>query len=301
MKHLRLWVACAALFYCSAAPAQNSGTVTSHAFAVGKGPSKQGFTAVLCGLAQVAIGQTSADPICQSLSGDVTINASGVTAIGANKVTLGMHAALAADSVIGNFTGSGATPTALAFPNCTGALIYSTSTHVLGCNVAGGTGTVTSAQIIGASLAVNSGTCTITTTGACTITVTPAARTDQQTPTSNALAVTPLHQQDHDSAVKAWCLFSGTATGTNACTASYNVSGIARTATGAYTATFSPTPFASSTSYGCHAMSSDNATNGFIEGNTAVLSASTFGMFSINTAGSAFDAPTIFLACFGRQ
>lgn len=144
MKHLRFGAAIAVLFYCSAALAQNSGTVTSHAFAVGKGAGQQGFTSILCASAQIAVGQSAADPICRSLTGDVTISSAGVTAIGANKVTLGMHATLAADSVIGNFTGSVATPTALAFPNCTGALIYNTSTHVLGCNVSGGTGTVTS-------------------------------------------------------------------------------------------------------------------------------------------------------------
>jgi hypothetical protein len=144
MKYLRLWVALAALFSCPVVLAQSQGTVTSHAFAVGKGAGQQGFTSLLCASAQIALGQSAADPICQTLSGDVTINSSGVTAIGANKVTLGMQATLAADSVIGNFTGSSATPTARAFPNCTGALIYSTSTHVLGCNVSGGTGTVTS-------------------------------------------------------------------------------------------------------------------------------------------------------------
>src|ERR1041384_1666174 len=50
-----------------------------------------------------------------TLSGD--ISGSGATSItttiGANKVTLGMHATLAANSVIGNSTGSSATPTAV--------------------------------------------------------------------------------------------------------------------------------------------------------------------------------------------
>jgi hypothetical protein len=38
-----------------------------------------------------------------------------------------------------------------------------------------------------------------------TITVTAATKADQQTATSAALAVTPLHQQDHPSAAKVWC------------------------------------------------------------------------------------------------
>lgn len=103
-----------------------------------------------------------------------------------------------------------------------------------------GTGTVTSVTCFGTA---------ITSTGTC---VTAAAKTDQQTPTSNALAVTPLHQQDHPSAVKAYVNFTGTGTnGAQTINGSYNVSGVSRTATGTYTVTFSPTPFANTT-YSCH-------------------------------------------------
>lgn len=139
-----LRVASAAFFVvCAPAHAQQPGTVTSHAFAVGKGSSTQGFTSILCTSAQIALGQSGADPICRTLSGDVTINSSGVMAIGANKVTLGMQATLAADSFIGNPTASTATPSTYTFPNCAGALIYSTTTHIIGCNNTAGTGTVT--------------------------------------------------------------------------------------------------------------------------------------------------------------
>lgn len=49
-----------------------------------------------------------------AISGDITISSgSNVSAIGANKVTLGMLATLAANSVIANPTGSAATPTAV--------------------------------------------------------------------------------------------------------------------------------------------------------------------------------------------
>lgn len=47
------------------------------------------------------------------LSGDVTSNSSGVTTIGANKVLLSMMATLANNKVIGNLSGSTATPSAL--------------------------------------------------------------------------------------------------------------------------------------------------------------------------------------------
>lgn len=91
MKNIRcLGVAFAALFYCLPAIAQNPGTVTSHAFAVGKGAGQTGFESVLCAQAQIAIGQSAAKPICAALSGDVTMSAAGVTAIGATKVTSAM-------------------------------------------------------------------------------------------------------------------------------------------------------------------------------------------------------------------
>lgn len=185
----RITAALAALLISGAAHAQ-SGTATSHAFAVGKGPGFTGFTSVLCGLAQIPIGQTSADPTCAALTGDVTMTAGGVTAIGSGKVTAAMIAsmtsaqlrtiisdevgtgaayfvggalgtpasatltnalglpvggiaAMSANTIPGNATGSSAIPTALAMPSCSGAtnaLIWTTSTG-FGCNtIAGGGG-----------------------------------------------------------------------------------------------------------------------------------------------------------------
>lgn len=158
-------VALAAFFIVCSAQAQNPGTATSHAFAIGKGAGQQGFTSLLCASAQLAVGQSAADPICRTIAGDVTLNASGVTAIGANKVTLGMLATLNADSFIGNLTGSTATPAAYAFPNCLSALIYSTATHTLGCSAMAGTGTVTDVTCgtgLSGGVITGSGTCSIT-------------------------------------------------------------------------------------------------------------------------------------------
>jgi hypothetical protein len=92
MMHLNrlLTVACAAFFIASSAFAQNAGTVTNHAFALGKGAGTSGYTSLLCGSAQLAVGQAAADPICKTITGDVTISAAGVTAIGATKVTSAM-------------------------------------------------------------------------------------------------------------------------------------------------------------------------------------------------------------------
>lgn len=81
-----LRVAVAALFLAGPALAQNAGTVTNHAFALGKGPGTTGFTSLLCASAQLAVGQSAADPICKTITGDVTISATGATAIGSTVV-----------------------------------------------------------------------------------------------------------------------------------------------------------------------------------------------------------------------
>lgn len=85
-----LAAASAAFFISGAALAQTSGTVTNHAFAIGKGAGQTGYTSLLCASAQIAIGQTAADPLCKTLSGDVTLSAAGATTIGATKVTSAM-------------------------------------------------------------------------------------------------------------------------------------------------------------------------------------------------------------------
>jgi hypothetical protein len=63
-----------------------TGTVTNHAFMLGKGPGVTGYTSLLCTSAQLAVGQAAADPICRTVTGDVTISAGGVTAIGSTIV-----------------------------------------------------------------------------------------------------------------------------------------------------------------------------------------------------------------------
>lgn len=94
-----IWVA---FFIASAAHAQTSGTVTKDAFAVGKGAGVTGYTSVLCGTGQIPIKQSGAAPQCFTLSGDATMNASGVVAIGAGKVTNSMLAgSIAANKLVG--------------------------------------------------------------------------------------------------------------------------------------------------------------------------------------------------------
>lgn len=67
----------ALLLFATAAYGQGAGTVTNHAFALGKGPNVSGFTSLLCGSAQLAVGQAAADPICSAITGDVTLSAAG--------------------------------------------------------------------------------------------------------------------------------------------------------------------------------------------------------------------------------
>lgn len=122
-----------AFFYGQNAFAQTAGTVTANAFAVGQGPGTTGFASVLCAQAQIAIGQNAAKPICQSLTGDVTINASGVTAIGAAKVTSAMLRNSGALSLIGRSANSTGVPgdiSAVAGSSC--AFIESASTIICG-------------------------------------------------------------------------------------------------------------------------------------------------------------------------
>jgi hypothetical protein len=123
----------AAFFMAEPAMAQTAGTVTANAFAVGQGAGKTGFASVLCTQAQIAIGQSAANPICQSLTGDVTINASGVTAIGSAKVTSAMLRNSGALSLMGRSVNSSGVPgdiSAVAASSC--AFIESGSTIICG-------------------------------------------------------------------------------------------------------------------------------------------------------------------------
>ena len=90
MKILRLLLLASAGFFIASAQAQQGGTVTQYAFAIGKGAGSTSFTSLLCGSAQLAVGQSAAAPICRTVTGDVTIDAAGVTAIGSTKVTSAM-------------------------------------------------------------------------------------------------------------------------------------------------------------------------------------------------------------------
>lgn len=75
MKMLRIAaVAFAACLF--SIPALAQWQVQSGAYAIGRG-SGTGFTSLLCGSAELAVGQTAAAPICRTVSGDATFAATG--------------------------------------------------------------------------------------------------------------------------------------------------------------------------------------------------------------------------------
>lgn len=71
--HKLLTAAFAAFFIASSAVAQNDGSVTNHAFAIGKGAGTSGFTSLLCGAGQIALGQSGADPACVNFSAGLNV------------------------------------------------------------------------------------------------------------------------------------------------------------------------------------------------------------------------------------
>lgn len=88
------------------------------------------------------------------------------------QATLSQLPTIAANTVLSNWTGSGATPLANVWPACANdgshALVYISGTG-LQCETIASGGTVTSAIIAGATGIGATGTCTITTTGTCTL------------------------------------------------------------------------------------------------------------------------------------
>lgn len=100
--------------------AQNAGTVTNHAFAVGKGPNVQGYTSLLCGSAQLAVGQVAADPICRTIAGDLTLNAVGSTTLATVNPNVGTFGS-ATQCITTTQNAKGLT-TAISAANCTPAI-----------------------------------------------------------------------------------------------------------------------------------------------------------------------------------
>lgn len=135
----------------------------------------------------------------------------------------------------------------------------------------------------------------ITSTG--TVTVTAATKTDQQTGTSSVVAVTPSQQQSHDSAAKAWVMF----TGAGAVLTSYNVTGISQSGAGIYTATFT-IPFASA-NYACVLTGETGGAPTTAYGLTTGKTAGAFQMAFTTVTTTPVAANPAFgsIVCYGRQ
>jgi hypothetical protein len=150
MKYLHRFalVAISASFFIAPTQAQTPGAVTNHAFAIGKGAGTTGYGSVLCSSAQVPVGQTSADPQCKTLSGDVTNDANGVTAIGANKATNAKINPGAANTVKG--TVDGLVTSDLAVASC--SALYSVTQWVTGTGWQCGINPVLPSRAVAATL-----------------------------------------------------------------------------------------------------------------------------------------------------
>lgn len=121
------------------------GTITAHCVMLGEGTSNVGCLN--------GSGGNSSLPLISQGSGSDPI----YTTLGLSSLNAGTQ-----DTAIGYWGSTSAS--AVAVPNCTGAITYNTSTHAWGCNAGVGTGTVTSV-VCGTGLSGG----TITNTGTCAL------------------------------------------------------------------------------------------------------------------------------------
>lgn len=183
------------------------------------------------------------------------------------------------------FNGAGGTPSSLTLTNATGLPAAGvTGTAVVQARTLTAAGLVTG----GGDLSANR-----------TFTVTAAVQSDQETGTSNAVAVTPGVQQYHKSAAKAWVHFDASS-GTPSVLDSYNVSSISDNGVGLFTINFT-TAF-SSANYATAGMATTPGTTqgAFVERVSRTASAFPCAAVSLS-AVAAFDASRISGIFFGDQ
>jgi hypothetical protein len=88
-------------------------TLLNHGILLGQGTAGIVAAAVMTD-GQLLVGQSVADPLPKTITGDVTFTAAGVTAIGTAKVTLAMMADATALSVLGRAANSSGVPAYIA-------------------------------------------------------------------------------------------------------------------------------------------------------------------------------------------
>lgn len=102
-------------------PVGNGGTgatsLTAHGILLGEGTSAITPTAAMTD-GQLLVGQSSADPLPKTMSGDATLSAAGALTIANNAVTNAKAAQMTANTMKGNWTGSTANAADNAMPSC---------------------------------------------------------------------------------------------------------------------------------------------------------------------------------------
>jgi hypothetical protein len=224
---------------------------------------------------QLLVGQTGAAPLPKSITGDVTFNAAGQSALG---------------NIPSNTTQAGTIiSTAAGTPGAAGAgkvAVYSDSTSLT--YAALNNSSVKSSMAFGSTCAAGSLYSAFSvSTAAFTCTDISASQAQQAAFTSTTVYVTPGRQQFHPSASKAWVYWTVSGT-TPTVQASYNVSSVVRNGVGDYTITFT-TGFAS-TAYAqvCNTYTPgiNTGQSGMIAGGRATGS---FRVFLADNAGGAKD------------
>lgn len=124
-----------------------------------------------------------------------------------------------------------------------------------------------------------------------------ATQADQETGTSTTVAVTPGRQHFHPSAAKGGARFDGTATGTNAPTAGYNVTSITRNSTGNYTVNTALT-FSASTAWWAVACGA-RSTNLTLSVTVKNFTATTFDIVTMDNSNNVIDIPMITFEFYG--
>jgi hypothetical protein len=166
MNIRRLLVAAfAVIFFVDSALAQSSGSVTNHAYAIGKGPGVTGFSSLLCTSAQLAVGQTAADPICRTVTGDITIDATGLTAIGAGKVTAAMIAGMTSAQLRTILSDEVGTGVAYFVNGALGTPASGTGTNLTGIPIATGISGLGTGFATSAAIAINTASGFVTVNG----------------------------------------------------------------------------------------------------------------------------------------
>lgn len=217
------------------------------------------------------------------------------------------HTTQAAYSLVGNFTGSTAAPTASTIGGLTQKASPTSSDLVLVQDQAA-SGAIKYATL--GSLPSSSGVSSIAgNTGAFTLSglltnsvndlrVTAATKSDQETGTSTTTVVTPGNFKNNDAAAKAWVIFAGSS---GTVQASFGVTSVSRSGAGQYVITFS-TAFASAVNYAGVGTVEHNAANTVVKfGSGANKTTTTITVFVTNYSGTLTDPDYVSCTFFGRQ